>query len=133
MRVLQIHFPTFIIKIWNFKLHSRAAPSVRGSHHCSVGPTKGRNPGGRQKKKKKKHNQHKKFDVMHVKLWKHCPIWENNIQTNIVISESVYFSQRTFIYPQSCLQLNYALGLSAKSRPPNCKTPLCQNIMMKYD
>ena len=33
------------------ELHSRAAPSVGGYHHRSVGPTTGRNPGGRQRKK----------------------------------------------------------------------------------
>ena len=38
------------ISVPALELLSRAVPSVGGYHHRSVGPTTGRNPGGRQKK-----------------------------------------------------------------------------------
>ena len=51
--VVSIEFSPIYISVPAQELYSRAAPSVGGYHHGSVGPITGRNPGGRQKKRPK--------------------------------------------------------------------------------
>ena len=64
-------------------------------HHCSVGPTTGRNPGGRQNSKKKKEKKAHHVQALaqaQALLWCRAYAWSiPNCQSNMSVNEMEQF------------------------------------------